>query len=99
MNRRLADIQKRVKKEHKDITKYIKHVFEALDKKAEDHRKLAALNALAGIKIKGEEEKTFYETINETKKLLLDVLEKTIADFDHQGDKHWDKHYKDGVKE
>lgn len=99
MNKRLADIQQRVKKEHKDITKYVKHVFDALDQKAEEHRKLSAANALAGVKIKGEEEKTFYETLYETKKLLLNVLEKTLADFEHQGDKYWDKNYKDGVKE
>jgi hypothetical protein len=99
MDKRLADIQQRVKKEQKDITKYVKHVFDALDQKVEEHRKLAAANALAGVKIKGEEEKTYYDSIYEAKKLLLDVLEKTIADFDHQGDKHWDKNYKDGVNE
>jgi len=99
MDKRLADIQQRVKKEHRDVTKYVKHVFDALDQKAEERRKLAAANALAGMKINGEAEKTFYETIYEMKKLLLDVLEKTIADFEHQGDKHWEKNYKDGVNE
>ncbi|WP_066367632.1 hypothetical protein [Neobacillus fumarioli] len=99
MDKRVADIQQRVKKEHRDVTKYVKHVFDALDQKAEERRKLAAANALAGMKINGEAEKTFYETIYEMKKLFLDVLEKTIADFEHQGDKHWEKNYKDGVNE
>lgn len=93
------EILQRVKKEHKDIVKYVKHVFEALDRKADEHRKLAALNALAGIKINGHEEKIFYDSITDTKRLLLDVLEKTIEDFEHLGDKSWDKFYEDGVKE
>lgn len=99
MEKRLAEIQKRVKKEHKDIAKFVLHVFNALDQKAENHRKLAASNALAGIKIKGDEERAFYDSITEFKKLLLDVLEQTTKDFEHQGDKHWDKIFKDGVNE
>jgi hypothetical protein len=99
MEKRLAEIQKRVTKEHKDIAKYVQHVFNALDKKTEEHRRLAASNALAGIKIKGDEEKIFYDSITEIKKLLLDVLEQTTKDFEHQGDKHWDKIFKDGVNE
>jgi hypothetical protein len=99
MEKRLAEIQQRVKKEHKDIAKYVQHVFNALDHKANQHRKLAASNALAGMKIKGDEEKAYYESITEFKKLLLDVLEQTTKDFEHQGDKHWEKLFKDGVNE
>jgi hypothetical protein len=99
MEKRLDDINQRVKKEHKDLVKFVKHVFDALDQKANEHRRLAASNALAGIKINGHEEKIYYESITETKKLLLDVLEKTTKDFEHLGDKSWDKFYKDGVKE
>lgn len=99
MEKRLAEIQKRVKKEHQDIVKFVIHVFDALDQKANEHRRLSASNALAGIKINGHEEKIYYDTITETKRLLLDVLEKTTDDFDHLGDKRWDKFFKDGVKE
>jgi hypothetical protein len=99
MEKRLAEIQKRVKKEHKDIAKYVQHVFDALDQRANEHRKLSAFNALAGAKIKGEEEKSYYDSIYEMKKLLLDVLEKTTEDLEHRGDKRWDRIFKDGVEE
>jgi hypothetical protein len=33
------------------------------------------------------------------KKLLLDVLEKTVNDMEHKGDKWWEKNFKDGVNE
>jgi hypothetical protein len=99
MEKRLAEIQKRVTKEHRDIAKYVQHVFYALDQKAESHRRLVASNALAGIKVKGDEEKAFYDSITEFKKLLLDVLEQTTKDLEHQGDKNWDRIFKDGVNE
>jgi len=99
MEKRLAEIQKRVRKEHKDIAKYVQHVFNALDLKVESHRRLVASNALAGIKVKGDEEKAFYDSITEFKKLLLDVLEQTTKDLEHQGDKNWDRIFKDGVNE
>jgi hypothetical protein len=99
MEKRLADIQQRVKSEHKDIVKFVRHVFEALDHKANNHRILTASDALAGVKINGEREKAYYDSITEYKKLLLDVLEQTTKDFEHLGDKRWEKIFKDGVKE
>ncbi|CRK84948.1 hypothetical protein [Neobacillus massiliamazoniensis] len=99
MEKRLKEIQQRLSHEHKDIAKYVKHVFDALDQKAKEHRKLAASNALAGIKLKGDVEKAYYDSIYEMKKLLLDVLEKTVNDMEHKGDKWWEKNFKDGVNE
>jgi hypothetical protein len=99
MKNRLADIQQRVKNEHKDIVKYVQHVFDALDQNVNKHRMMAASDALAGIKIKGAEEKAYYESITEIKKLMLDVLEQTTADIEHLGDKGWNKNFKDGVKD
>jgi hypothetical protein len=98
LEKRLAEIQLRVKGEHKDIAKFVQHVFEALDQKANNHRILVASDALAGNNINGEEEKTYYDSITECKKLLLDVLEQTTEDFEHTGDKRWEKIFKDGVK-
>ena len=97
MDKRLAEIEQRLGREHHDICQYVKHVFAALDIKVDEHRKLVASNALAGIKVKGEEEKVYYETIYEMKKMLLDVLVKTTEDFEHLGDKRWEKKFKDGV--
>lgn len=99
MNKRVKELQERVAKEHKDLAKYVQHTFEALDKFVEEHRNLVAQNAIAGVKPNGQEERTFYEQINETKRILLQVLEQTTQDLEHQGDKHWNKHFRDGVDE
>ena len=67
MDKRLTEIQQRITKEHSDVVKFVKHVFDEYDKKVEEHRLLTASNALAGIKTSGVEEKLFYDTIYETK--------------------------------
>ena len=85
MDKRLSDIQQRVTTEHKDIAKFVKHVFDEFDKKVEE--------PLAGIKTSGVEEKVFYDTINESKRWMLDVLERTTQDFEHTGDKNWNKNF------
>ncbi|MBS4208724.1 hypothetical protein [Bacillus sp. FJAT-50079] len=99
MDKKLLEIEQRVNKEHKDITKFVKHVFDEFDKKVEEHRRLAASDALAGIKTSGIEEKVFYDMIKETKRWIIDVLERTTQDFEHVGDKNWKKNFKDGVNE
>ncbi|MBS4179559.1 hypothetical protein [Lederbergia citrea] len=99
MDKRLIEIQQRISKEHRDIAKFVKHVFDEYDIKVEEHRRLTASNALAGIKTSGVEERVFYDTINETKRWMLDVLERTTQDFEHTGDKNWNKNFRDGVNE
>lgn len=97
MDKRLTEIQQRLTKEQKDLSIFVKHVFEEYDKKADEHRRLIASNALAGIKTSGVEEKVFYDTIQETKRWMLDVLERTSQDLEHTGDKNWHKNFPDGV--
>ncbi|WP_313798584.1 hypothetical protein [Cytobacillus sp.] len=99
MDKRLATIEQKLSKEQKDLSIFVKHVFDEYDKKVDEHRRLIASNALAGVKTSGVEEKVFYDTIQETKKWMLDVLERTAQDFEHTGDKNWDKNYPDGVHE
>ncbi|MGG1396471.1 hypothetical protein ABE288_01015 [Bacillus salipaludis] len=99
MDKRLREIQQRITQEHKDLGKFVQHVLDEFDKKADEHRRLSSSNALAGIKTSGIAEKAFYDTVTETKKWILDVLERTIQDFEHSGDKHWNKNFKDGVRE
>ncbi|MGE7214998.1 hypothetical protein ACQKJC_00770 [Priestia koreensis] len=97
MNKTLEELQSRVKKEHQDIAKFAQHIFEELDHKVEEHRLLTASNALAGINPDGKTEKLYLDFVNETKRTIIDVLMKTTQDFEHQGDKYWDKNFKDGV--
>ncbi|MEK3890181.1 hypothetical protein [Bacillus sp. FSL K6-3431] len=97
MDKRLIDIQQRVTKEHRDITMFVQHIFDEYNKKIEEHRRLTASNALAGVKTTGVEEKAFYDTIYETKRWILDVLERTTQDFEHSGDKNWNKNFRDNI--
>ena len=85
--------------EHKEIVKYTKHVLEAIDKLADEHRRIISSNSLAGIKPSGERENSFYNSLREVKRILIIELEKTIEDFNHLGDKHYVRNYPDGVKE
>lgn len=95
MIKRLTALEETLGPDHKEIVNFVKHVFEEFDKRSEEHRRLAASNALAGVKVSGKEEKAFYETINESRRWILDVLERTSQDIEHIGDKHWHKHFKD----
>lgn len=99
MDKKLEQLQKRVPTQHKDLAKYTQHVFEAIDKVVDEHRRLVAIDALAGIKPDGEKEHDFYEHMNSLKKIMLAELEKTVQDIEHLGDKTWDKNFKDGIKE
>jgi hypothetical protein len=85
--------------EYKEIVKYTQHVLEAIDILVDEHRRIVSSNSLAGIKPNGEKEHTFYRTMHDVKRILIVELEKTIEDFKHLGDKHYDRNYPDGVKE
>ncbi|UOQ45127.1 hypothetical protein MUN89_03995 [Halobacillus salinarum] len=97
MEERLKELQDRVPERHKDLAKYTEHVFEAVNKVINEHRRVTALNATAGIKPDGEEERNFYRHMNQLKQIMLAELEKTVEDIEHKGYKNWEKHYEDGV--
>lgn len=99
MEKYFSDLQNRVKKEQRDVVKFAKHLVDELNQRKEKHRILTATEAVAGIKPNKEEEIWFYENINQMQKMILNVLEMTVEDFEHDGDKFWDKHFRDGVKE
>jgi hypothetical protein len=85
--------------EHKEIVKYTQHVLEAIDTLVHEHRRIVSSNSLHGIKPNGEREHTFYRSMRDVKRILIEELEKTIEDFKHLGDKHYVRNYPDGVKE
>lgn len=85
--------------EHKEIVKYTHHVLEAIDKLIHEHRRIVSSNSLAGIKLNGDRENAFHESMRDVKRILITELEKTIEDFKHLGDKHYVRNYPDGVKE
>jgi hypothetical protein len=99
MEKKLKELQERTTPEHKDLARYVQHTFEAIDKVVEEHRRLVAIQAEAGIKPDGKLEKAFYESMNEMKKIMLEELAKTTQDLEHLGEKEttYPKQYKDSV--
>lgn len=98
MDKHIQELQDQLKAEHKNVAKYTQHVLEALDKLIEEHRRIVSSNALAGIKHEGCEEYAFYKTMHDVKYTLINELRKTVNDFNHLGDKYYEKNYPDGVK-
>ncbi|MGM7721383.1 hypothetical protein [Metabacillus sp. Hm71] len=98
MFNRIEALRNNLPEGHKDIAVLTRHIFEAFDKLIEEHRRLMGISSTAKIKPDPIEERTFFETINEVKKIILSELEKTTADIEHLGDKHWEKNYKDGIE-
>lgn len=94
---KLDELNERNSLNHKDIVKYVKHVFDELDYRAKKFRDENAINAANNVKPDLEKEKEFNSNIYNMKKLLIDVLERTTEDFEHVGDKNWIKNFKDGV--
>jgi len=97
MYKKIEELKKRMPLENHHMAKLTEHMFEALDRYAEEHRRLVAIDAIAGIKPNGQEEIAFYEHLKEFKDVLIKELEKTVEEIEHKGDKHWKKHYKDGI--
>lgn len=97
MNKKIKDLYDSLPGEHKELAKLAEHVCEALRKLEEEHRRIVALDAIAGIKPDKQEEIVFRETIKAVQTVLIDELEKTAKDLEHRGDKNWVKNYKDGI--
>ncbi|OIK10997.1 hypothetical protein [Bacillus sp. MUM 13] len=97
MLKKIQEYQERLPDQHKDLAKYTLHLVEAIDKLNEEHRRLVAVNAVAGIKPNPAEETSFQEHLSELKHIIFQELEKTVEDIEHKGDKNWHLHFKDGV--
>ncbi|MEE6450616.1 hypothetical protein RAH41_08600 [Gottfriedia acidiceleris] len=97
MVNKLEELNERNALNHRNIVKYVKHVFDELDLKVKRFREETAIKAAHHAKPDLEEEKLFYNNIHHMKTLLIDVLERTTEDLEHMGDKNWNKNFKDGV--
>lgn len=98
MYNRIENLRDSLPEGHKDIAVLTSHIFEAFDKLLEEHRRFVGTNATAKVKPDPTEEKTFFDTINQVKKVILGELEKTYQDIEHEGDKNWKRNYKDGIE-
>ena len=98
MYNRIENIRDQLPDDHKDIAVLTRHIFDAFDKLIDEHRRFVGISATARVKPNPIEEKTFLETINQMKMTILKELEKTLLDIEHEGDKNWNKIYKDGIE-
>lgn len=99
MNNRLQQLEQELSEQHhRDLFLQLKHTIEALDVLIDQHRRFTSMQAISGVKIVGEEEVLFYQTINEVKEQIITTVEKTLKDLQHKGDKNYLKHFKDGVE-
>lgn len=91
-------LKEQLPREYQSITHFVEHAMQSLDTLVEEHRKYTAAQALYGEKIVGSEERLYHDTVIDVREQLLKTLEKTVEDILHKGDKHWTKHFKDGVE-
>lgn len=99
MNERMEKLEKQLANQHhKDLFLQTTHTIKAINDLAEHHRQLTALHAINGYKIIGSEEVLFYDTLSQVKEQVVQILEKTLSDLEHKGDKHYDKNFVDGVE-
>jgi hypothetical protein len=98
MYSRMEQLARQIPHPNRDIALYARHVIEALEQFEEQHLKLVAAQALAGIKPDGEQEQAFYATVRQIKEQMVATLELTLDDLTHKGDKHYEKNFTDGVE-
>ncbi|MFD0670086.1 hypothetical protein [Cohnella sp. GCM10027633] len=99
MNERLTQLERRlVEEDHRDLFLQMKHTLQAINDLEEKHRVVAAKYGIHGYKVVGAEEKLFSDTLDEVRELIVDTLEKTLDDLVHEGHKHYEKNFKDGVE-
>jgi hypothetical protein len=95
---RVEKLGQELPERNRDIALYAKHLNEALTLFEEHHRKFVAAQSLAGIRPEGEQEASFYQTIQDMREQILQTLQLTVDDLKHKGDKHHDRHFRDGVE-
>lgn len=82
----------------KDTPHFAHHVIERIDAFEEEHRKITASNALAGIKPNPVEESVMRETLRVVRAIILEETATTAQDMLHLGDKYWETKHKDGIR-
>lgn len=99
MNERLKQLEARLSEQHhRDLYLQTKHTLKALDDLIDQHRRFTSMQAISGVKIVGNEESLFYQTLADVKEQIVVILEKTLNDLEHKGDKHYKKNFSDGVE-
>ncbi|PWW02802.1 hypothetical protein DFQ01_10878 [Paenibacillus cellulosilyticus] len=84
--------------EHRDVGKFVKHIADRINDKEQEHYVEVAQGRIGGDKeISGEYEAGVRKGIEIARMAIVEVLEETVDDQNHKGDKHHKPHFKDGI--
>ncbi|MFP7486531.1 hypothetical protein SFC65_20415 [Priestia filamentosa] len=75
-HKKIEALSNRLPGQYKSLAKFASHCFSVIDESMDYHRRLVAMNAIAGIKPDASEEKAYLSTISELKCLILAEMEK-----------------------
>jgi hypothetical protein len=84
---------------HRDVGKFVLHIAERINDKEQEHYSEVAQARIAGDKeISGDFEEGVRKGLEMARSAIMKVLEETIDDQNHKGDKHHEPHFKDGIE-
>jgi hypothetical protein len=95
---RLDKLKTRITPEHMDLFKDTLHIVNAIDNEIDEHNRQVSILAIEGTKQDGDVERAYYNGLMKARDIVIDILEKTLEDFEHKGDKYYQKNFKDGVE-
>ncbi|UUZ83555.1 hypothetical protein LJK88_06805 [Paenibacillus sp. P26] len=95
----LKEEAKKLTGAHRDVSKFIVHVADRINDKEQGHYEEVARARIGGDhEISGEYEAGLRKGLQLARAAILEVLEETVDDENHKGDKHYRPHFKDGIQ-
>lgn len=95
---KIKQIKDSLPAQFKDTPHFAHHVIERIDAFEEEHRRITASDALAGIKPNPVEESVIRETLRAVRGIIMIELADTVQDMLHLGDKYHELRHKDGIR-
>ncbi|GMK40773.1 hypothetical protein PCCS19_38290 [Paenibacillus sp. CCS19] len=84
--------------EHRDVGKFVTHIADRINDREHEHYAEVSQGQLSGDKdISGQYEAGVRKGLEIARRSILEVLEETVDDQDHKGDKRHTPHFKDGI--
>lgn len=84
---------------HRDVGKFVMHIAERINDREQEHYSEVAQARIGGDnEISGEYEAGVRKGLEIARMAVIQVLEETVDDQNHKGDKHHKSHFKDGIE-
>jgi hypothetical protein len=98
MLKKIQEIKDSLPLQFKDTPHFAHHIITKIDEFEEEHRKIVASDALAGMKPDPTEERVLRETLQAVRRIIMIELKDTVDDMLHLGDKYHEVKHKDGIR-